>query len=333
MQNHFDEIASLLGLMGHRLCEIPEGIKKQVFDIRVRRDGPVVLYGKHTYYLRRNGGVTRAQEDNLYLCSEGELKQLFLRCCDQSVFSHEREISQGYVVALGKYRVGICGTAVLEGERVKTLRDITSMIFRIPREIPGCARQIFCSGVPVEEGLLLVGPPSSGKTTLLKDIIVSLAQGIYGAPRRVVVLDERGELSQSGTADIDFLCGYPKGFGLETAIRMLSPEFLVCDELTDRELKVVKKSVFSGAPLVATVHGRYSSFFERPLCRELLKTGAFHTLVFLKDRSQPATIEKIETVRGLKIYENCRRHSADSQWALIRTAQGEKATEPGNGVA
>ena len=48
------------------------------------------------------------------------------------------------------------------------------------------------------------------------------------------------------TADI--LRGYPKETGLEVALRTLSPEVIVCDELSQRDFKAVQGAVAAGVP-------------------------------------------------------------------------------------
>ena len=63
----------------------------------------------------------------------------------------------------------------------------------------------------------------------------SLSLGRFASGRRVAIVDERGEL---GGFDLgpcaDILRGYPKETGLEVALRTLSPEVIVCDELSQR---------------------------------------------------------------------------------------------------
>ena len=87
----------------------------------------------------------------------------------------------------------------------------------------------------------MAGPPSSGKTTFLRDIARSLSLGRFASGRRVAIVDERGEL---GGFDLgpcaDILRGYPKETGLEVALRTLSPEVIVCDELSQRDFKAVQ---------------------------------------------------------------------------------------------
>ena len=129
-------------------------------------------------------------------------------------------------------------------------------------------------------------------------MITSISFGRFGPSSRLAVLDERGELG--GGYDLgpgaDILRGYPKSAGFDVAIRMLSPEFLVCDELSTADLDAVKQAVFSGVALIATVHASRDDFLKRPLCRSLLDSEAFRNLVFLQGRRNPGQVSAIESV-------------------------------------
>lgn len=295
----FDQVARQLSLYREQLLGVAETVKEQAFDIRFKSGQPVSICGREgVFFLKETGGVTRALVDGLLRTTPAQLQELFLQICAHSVFSHEHEIRRGYVRMNSSYRAGICGTAVLEDGRVKGVRDVTTIVFRIPREMRGCADRLFLESTDFSRGVLVAGEPSSGKTTFLRDLACSLSSGKFFPSRRVAVLDERGELG--GAFDLgpcaDVLCGYPKAEGFDTAIRMLSPEIVLCDELADTDLETVKRSVFAGVSLVASVHASREDLRKRRLCRELLDSGAFRTVVCLSGRSQPCEIESIETV-------------------------------------
>ena len=83
---------------------------------------------------------------------------------------------------------------------------------------------------------LICGEPASGKTSLLRDLARGLSSGDYGEIRRVAVVDERGELSGAGELPLcDVLRGCPKAEGIQQAVRCLSPEVVLFDELGSRE--------------------------------------------------------------------------------------------------
>lgn len=65
----------------------------------------------------------------------------------------------------------------------------------------------------------------------------------------MVVLDERFELSADGFdlgACTDILQGYPKQEGLSHAVRCLSPEYIVCDELGENDFRRYVRHRFQG---------------------------------------------------------------------------------------
>lgn len=294
----YDKLACQIPIYHELLLGVPREIKGQAFDIHLKAEQPASVCGKEgVFFLRRSGGVTRALTEGLTCVSREEMQKIFTGICSQSVFSHERELQQGYVLTAESCRVGVCGTAVLENGRVKSVRDVSSLVFRISREIPGCGDRLFLEGAALSRGLLIAGEPSSGKTTLLRDIVHSLSVGKFQQARRVAVVDERGEIG--GGFDLgpcaDVLKGYPKAEAFDVAIRMLSPEFIVCDELSSNDLEAVRQSIFAGVPLIASVHTGKEDKSSRPLYKSLLETGAFGTTAYLSGRSQPGEIELVET--------------------------------------
>lgn len=299
MDPSFDSLACQLPAYRDLLLRVPFEVKDQAFDLHFKSGQPIAVCGRDgAFFLREDGSVSRALTGELPVISREELQEIFVQICAHSVFSHEHEIRKGYVLVGGVYRAGICGTAVLEGGEVKSVRDVTSIVFRIPRAVTGCADRLFLEGVDLRRGLLVAGEPSSGKTTFLRDVALSLSTGKFFPSRRVAVLDQRGEIG--GGFDLgpcaDVLLGYPREQAFDVAIRMLSPEYILCDELSPEDLETVRRSQFSGAALIASVHATGEELTRRPLCRELLASGAFRTAVCLAGRAQPGEIEFLKYI-------------------------------------
>ena len=264
----FEKAIRPLGRFTPMLEKVPQAVRDAVFDIRISVDKPVLLCcGDRILFLREDGDTAQYFSQNNVTATREDVEEIFLRLCGYSVYSHMEEIRGGFVSADRALRVGIGGTAVIEKGGIKTVRDVTSLSVRIPREKRGCAEEVLRCGVDLSRGLLLAGAPSSGKTTLLRDI----ARYIGTAGHRVVVLDERFELSADGFdlgACTDILQGYPKREGLSHAVRCLSPEYIVCDELGENDLSAIRAASFSGVALIASIHaGSVHELCCRPLCR------------------------------------------------------------------
>lgn len=188
---------------------------------------------------------------------------------------------------------------VMENGRVKTIRDITSIVFRIPRDSPGCGDRLFLSGVDFGRGALIAGEPGSGKTTLLRDIARSLSLGRFGPARRVSVLDSRGELSAFDLGPLaDVLKSCPKAAGFEMALRSLSPQIILCDELAPGDIPAIRDAARAGVGLVATVHSGAGDGQGRLVCRRLLSTGAFGAFITLKGRESPCETAAVSFIGG-----------------------------------
>ena len=119
------------------------------------------------------------------------------------------------------------------------------------------------------------------------------------------VIDERSEfsgtyagLAQNDLGFCDVLNGYPKSEGLTQAIRTLSPDVIVCDEIgTEKDILAIKQAVHAGVKLVVSVHsGCIDDFSRRKHCVDILNTEAFDVLAVMSGRSTPGRISQIYKV-------------------------------------
>lgn len=248
------------------------------------------------YYLTRDGClIQNAEYPELVTLSATHLQDIFDRLCEYSVYARQDELRRGYVTARGGLRVGVCGTAVVKDDSVAGICRITTLSFRVPREVKGCAGDVLRLIRPLG-GALVCGPPCSGKTTLIRDMARLLSY-----PYRVSVIDERGELSGGSFGSVydtglcDVYMDIPKGDGVQCAVRSMSPDVIVCDELGDeRDVASVRYALRCGAAFIATVHAAtIDDLRSRPVMRELLETGAFRYLIFLADRRKCGRITRI----------------------------------------
>ncbi len=211
--------------------------------------------------------------------SNEEMTSTVANFCRGSLHSFEKTMAEGYIPLGNGCRVGVCGR-YSEG----SITEITSVVVRIPRSIYGigdglCKRIIMSGG-----GMLLYSPPGVGKTTLLRDIASTLSSPPY--LRRVAVIDSRNEIFRPDAfrrSIADIYNSYPKSVGIELAVRTMSPEYVVCDELGAGEADSVLSTQSFGVPLIASAHApSLDALLARKVFRQLDECGIFATYVGIR---------------------------------------------------
>ena len=229
------------------LIRLPSGISQsELAELRLRAGRPAVAVTVSGKLIPCSDKLTRE-----------DIEACFQELCRCSVHSYAREIAEGYITLESGHRAGFCGTAVMHHDKLETLRDISSINLRLAHEVTGCGEQlynaVFSKGL---QSLLLAGKPMSGKTTVLRDLA-----RMIGNEHRVALIDSRCELAAvyrgTPTLDVglntDVLSGYPRAEGMMTALRTLSPEVIICDEIGG-DYAAIEQCLSCGVKLIATIH-------------------------------------------------------------------------------
>lgn len=275
----------------HSLCEI-----------RIRAEKPAVLiFTDRRRFITASGRLTEFSSNSLIILSQKETESVFNAMCSYSVHSMSDDIAEGFITLEGGSRVGIYGKAVTRRNSIIAVRNIRGMNIRVSGNFIGAAEPISELIGEKRANVLICGPPSSGKTTLLRDFcrILSDEKGL-----KVCLVDERCEADGCCTGiNTDVLSGYPKAAGIQTAVRTLSPEVIAFDEIgTAEEAEAVINGLNSGVDFVMTIHcSDKAELLRRPQFRLLMSAGAVDWCVFLENVGE---ISEIISAKELE-NENC----------------------------
>lgn len=283
---------------------MPLSEKEKIREIRIRTGKPVtVVCGNEIKFISPSGRLTEVHSELNYKTEEKEVTEIFRRMCGYSVYSFTDAINKGYITLSGGHRAGVAGTAVCESGKITAVRDVCCINLRIAREIRGAAdelyKYLFCNKIC---SVIVAGPPSSGKTTVLRDLTRQLSGSERGRFLKTFVCDERGEIGASVSGVVqndlgincDVITNYPKEEGILIGLRSFSPDVIICDEVaSDEEIRAVETGLNSGVNFVLSIHARDETELKsKTILKRLIESGAFEFVVLLSDEN-PGETKKI----------------------------------------
>ena len=244
-----------------------------------------------------------------YVINTQEILEILQRICDNSIYTYQSQICNGYITIKGGHRVGISGNVVVKGGQVINISHIYSLNFRIARQVIDCSYAILPYILNTKENTIyntiILSPPGRGKTTLLRDSVRKISGGIreYNFKGITVgVVDERGEIAamykgipQNDLGErTDILDNVSKNIGMKMLIRSMNPSVIVADEIgTEQDIEAINYAITSGVKGLFTAHGdSLENITLNPILSQLYKLDIIERIILIEENRNTKLIYK-----------------------------------------
>ena len=247
------------------------------------------------YYLKDDSG-------NYIKPSTMIIENFIRKISENSIYAFNDNIKNGFITLPKGIRVGICGTVVMEGSKVITIKDFQSVNIRIPHSVRNCSLTAFEYLVDDEiKNTLIISSPGNGKTTFLRDFVYQLFA--HNISKNILVADERSEICSvvngkpaidlGGFCDIFTNC--TKEYAFKNGIRSMRPDVIVTDEIDlDLDLNAILEAINSGVAVIATIHAKdLSQLKKKKNFNRVIEEKFFSRFVVLSGDEGPGTLTGI----------------------------------------
>ena len=271
-------------------------------EIRIRANKPVIL---------KLGQVEIVLS---YTITTNEIIGILQNICNNSIYTYQNQICNGFITLPGGNRVGIAGNVVIKDGQVSNISYIYSLNFRISHQINGASDNILKYVLDTENNTifntLIVSPPGAGKTTMIRDLAKRISNGINEINFRgldVSIIDERGEIAAMTKGIIfndvgirtDVLDNVPKSIGIRMAVRSMAPKVIIADEIGNKDdVNIINYAICSGVKCIFTAHGsNMEDLLKNNEINKIINLQLFSKIIFL-DEKQKGKIKNLVNIQN-----------------------------------
>lgn len=265
----------------YSLKKLPTAIRTSILEFCERNYYPIIneIRIKKNSYIHFIANSKNIASD-IYASAE-DLDNIVISLTDGSLYAHIDTIRDGYIRVGKGVRAGISGTAIFDDNKITGIKDITSVNIRIPQKIYNASNYVYSllEKANFNCSVLIFSSPGVGKTSILRDLIYRLGS----TAKRFSVIDSRDEIITPFLENINYdaYISYPKGKAIEMSTKSMTPEIIICDEIsTEEEAQAILKATHSGVRFIATTHARnYDELREKVILSPLISSGVFDYFV------------------------------------------------------
>ncbi len=282
----------------------------RIEEIRLRISKPLMIYTDEKGFCVDAHGNLGSEGLTI---ENADIEQVFSAITGKSPYAFKDDLRQGFLTLSSGIRAGIAGSALQSDGHIRSYKNINGINFRIPTEAFGISKQLmpYISRKNKLINTLIISSPKLGKTTLIRDIARCAGSGIGMPACKISLIDERQELAATAYGEplfdvgreTDIISGVQKHIGVFMALRALSPDAVITDEIgKSTDLEALREVANAGVTMITTAHAPdLDTLLKRLFFKQVFDEKLFETYVVLSAALGRITIAQIHDALGQEL--------------------------------